>query len=128
MLFHAQYLRFTFCVLYDMLTVWRFRMTLQQTIEIPESRMVRISRKIPIGRCRVVFFPEPSVSSKATPAEPLPMVTRAEREAAKLDPVIQFLDNIPVESDWSWLPEGLTPETLTAKDIRTLRLKDKYGI
>jgi hypothetical protein len=55
-------------------------------------------------------------------------VTRAEREAARLDPVIQFLDNLPVKPDWSWFPEGVTPETLTAKDIRGLRLKEKYGI
>ena len=106
-------------------------MPLQQTVEIPASRMVRISPKVPVGRCRIVFFPEPSVPAKAAPEEPLPMVTRAEREERrkrrKNDPIWQVLDQ-PVEGDWSWLPEGLTPETLTAKDIRALRIKEKYGI
>jgi hypothetical protein len=103
-------------------------MPLQQTVEIPASRMVRISPKVPVDRCRIVFFPEPSVPAQADSEEPLPKVTRAEREAARQDPVIQYLDNLSVEPDWSWLPEGLTPETLTAKDIRALRIKEKYGI
>ena len=105
--------------------------TLQQTVEIPANRMVRVSPKVPIGRCRIVFFPEPSVPAKADPEEPLPKVTRAQldewAERRKHDPVWQVLDQ-PVEPDWSWLPEGLTPETLTVKDIRALRIKEKYGI
>jgi hypothetical protein len=106
-------------------------MPLQQTIEIPANRMVRISPKVPVGRWRIVFFPEPPVPAKAEAEEPLPKVTQAQwaqwEEERKNDPIWQVLDQ-PVEPDWSWLPEGLTPETLTAKDIRALRIKEKYGI
>jgi hypothetical protein len=44
------------------------------------------------------------------------------------DPVMQELDNLPVEPDWSWLPEGKTPETFTIKDAKALRIKEKYGV
>jgi hypothetical protein len=30
--------------------------------------------------------------------------------------------------DFSWLPEGLTRENITMKDIRALRLGERYGI
>ncbi|MFP3043096.1 hypothetical protein LQZ19_14880 [Treponema primitia] len=103
-------------------------MTIEQTIEIPDSRIVQFSPEMQMGRFRIVFFPEPAAPAKATPAEELPRVTRAELEAARLDPIIQELENLPVEPDWSWLPEGLTPETLAAKDIRALRIKEKYGV
>jgi hypothetical protein len=106
-------------------------MTLQQTIEVPANRLVKVSPKVPVGRYRITFIPEPSAPAKADTEEPLPKVTRAEREERrkrwKDDPVWQVLDQ-PVEPDWSWLPEGLTPETLTTKDIRALRIKEKYGI
>ncbi|WP_041611040.1 hypothetical protein [Treponema primitia] len=69
--------------------------------------------------------------AKADPKEPLPKVTRAQwaemAERRKTNPVWQLLDQ-PVELDWSWLPEGVTPETLTHKDIREMRLRDKYGL
>ncbi|MHC6202198.1 hypothetical protein ACYULU_03280 [Breznakiellaceae bacterium SP9] len=108
-------------------------MLMQQTIDIPASHRLTIDvpQDVPEGRCRIVFFPEPSLPAKADPEEPLPKVTRAQREERrkqrKNDPVWQVLDK-PIELDWSWLPEGLTPETLTHKDIREMRLKDKYGI
>ncbi|GHT87623.1 hypothetical protein FACS1894137_15160 [Spirochaetia bacterium] len=104
-------------------------MTIEQTVDIPADRrlMFDVPQDVPVGRCRIVFFPEPSVPAKADPEEPLPRVTRAQREEWEKDPVIQEL-NKPLKLDWSWLPEGLTPETLTHKDLREMRLRDKYGL
>jgi hypothetical protein len=39
---------------------------------------------------------------------------------------IRELDSLLVDADWSWLPEGMTPETLTGKDIRALRIEEMY--
>jgi hypothetical protein len=73
-------------------------------------------------------LPELSAAErKAAMEEPLPRVTRAEREEWAKDPVIQFLDTLPVEPDWSWLPEGKTPETATKADFRAFAIKMKYG-
>jgi hypothetical protein len=33
-------------------------MTLEQTVEIPENRKVQFSTEVPVGRFRIVFFPE----------------------------------------------------------------------
>jgi hypothetical protein len=88
----------------------------------------------PAAVARVIDFAShlkhqaPSAGKSPEAEEPLPRVSRAERaERRKNNPLMQFLDQ-PFEYDWSWLPEGLTPETLTKKDIRDLRLKAKYGI
>ncbi|AEF80163.1 hypothetical protein [Leadbettera azotonutricia] len=74
-------------------------MTIEQTVEIPEDHR-----------------------------EELPKVTRAQRaqwaEERKNDPVWQVLDR-PLKHDWSWLPEGLTPETFLVKDVRDIIIKDK---
>ncbi|GHV81186.1 hypothetical protein AGMMS49944_29770 [Spirochaetia bacterium] len=107
-------------------------MTIEQTIDIPADRHVRLDltlpEDVPAGRCRIVFFPETSVPVKADPEEPLPRVSRAEREERmKNDPVMQELDK-PIELDSSWLPEGLTQETFLVKDVRDIIIKDKYGI
>ncbi|GHV96446.1 hypothetical protein AGMMS50293_27660 [Spirochaetia bacterium] len=105
-------------------------MPMQQTIDIPDSHRLTLDvpQDVPVGRCRIVFFPEPPVPAKADPEEPLPRVSRAEREERmKNDPVMQELDK-PLKLDWSWLPEGITPETLTHKDLREMRLRDKYGL
>ncbi|GHT60219.1 hypothetical protein FACS1894109_17590 [Spirochaetia bacterium] len=96
-------------------------MTIEQTVEVPASRIVQFSPELPVGRFRVVFFPEPEPFP-----EELPKVTRAEIAAARQDPVMQELDKLPVKPDWTWLPEGLTPENLTNKDIRGLRIKERY--
>jgi hypothetical protein len=103
-------------------------MTIEQTIEIPASRQVQFSPEVPVGRFRIVFFPAPVGTSNTAPLEDMPKVTRAQLAEWRKDPVIQELDNLPVEPDWSWLPEGLTPETLSSRDIRALRIKEKYGV
>jgi hypothetical protein len=103
-------------------------MTIEQTVEVPASRMVQFSPEVPVGRFRVVLFPEPKGTPNAAPPEALPRVTRAEIEAARNDPLIKELDNLPVEPDWSWLPEGKTPETFTLKDAKAMRIKEKYGV
>ncbi|GHT69835.1 hypothetical protein FACS1894110_20090 [Spirochaetia bacterium] len=99
-------------------------MTIEQTIDVPASRLVQFSPELPVGRFRVVFFPEPN----AVQSEALPRVTRAQRAEWAKDPVIQELDNLSVEPDWSWLPEGKTPETFTMKDAKAMRIKEKYGV
>jgi hypothetical protein len=103
-------------------------MTIEQTVEVPVSRRVQFSSEVPVGRFRVLFFPEPGREPKAELSEALPRVTRAEIEAARNDPLIKELDNLPVEPDWSWLPEGKTPETFTMKDAKAMRIKEKYGV
>jgi hypothetical protein len=60
------------------------------------------------------------------PEEELPKVTQAEIEAARQDPVIRRMAELAEQMDFSWLPEGLTRENITMKDIRALRLKEKY--
>jgi hypothetical protein len=87
---------------------------------------VQFSPEVPVGRFRIVFFPEPPIGPKTGPHEELPKVTRAEIAAAGQDPVIRELDSLPFDADWSWLPEGMTPETLTGKDIRALRIEEMY--
>jgi hypothetical protein len=99
-------------------------MIIEQTVEIPDSRRVQFSPEVPVGRFRIVFFPDPPVDPKTGPHEELPKVTRAEIAAARQDPVIRELDSLHVDADWSWIPEGLTPETLTSKDIRALRAEE----
>jgi hypothetical protein len=107
--------------------------TNQKTIENPASRRITVTLdipgEVPLGPITLIYgFAPVSAPAKIGPVEPLPKITRAQREERrKNDPVMQELDK-PVELDWSWLPEGLTPETLTHKDIREMRLKDKYGI
>jgi hypothetical protein len=58
----------------------------------------------------------------------LPLVSREELDemikGSKAEKLAGFLN----KGDWSWLPPPLTPENITAKDIRELRLKEKYGI
>jgi hypothetical protein len=105
-------------------------MTIEQTVDIPESRMISIQvpRGVPVGRARIRFFPLPADESKTVPQEELPKVTRAEIEAARQDPVIRRMAELAEQMDFSWLPEGLTRENITMKDIRALRLKEKYGI
>lgn len=93
--------------------------------------MVQFSPEVPVGRFRIVFFPAANAeeaATKAAPTEELPKVTRAEIAAARQDPVIQELDNLPVEPDWSWLPEGMKWENLTNQDLTMLRIKEKYGV
>jgi hypothetical protein len=104
-------------------------MTIEQTVEVPASRLVQFSPELPVGRFRVVFFPEPNGKPNAALSEALPRVTRAQLdEWVKNDPVMQELDILPVEPDWSWLPEGKTPETFTIKDAKAMRIKEKYGV
>ncbi|GHV87024.1 hypothetical protein AGMMS50255_3200 [Spirochaetia bacterium] len=106
-------------------------MTIEQTVEIPASRMVQFSPEVPVGRFRIVFFPAAraeEAAAKAAPPEELPKVTRAEIAAARQDPVIQELDKLPVEPDWSWLPEGMKWENFTNQDLTMLRIKEKYGV
>jgi hypothetical protein len=102
-------------------------MIIEQTVEIPASRHVQFSPEVPVGRFRIVFFPAPNVDNSAQKEE-LPRITRAQLAEWAKDPVIRELDKLPVEPDWSWLPDGLTPETLTSRDIRDLRIKEKYGV
>jgi hypothetical protein len=61
-------------------------MTIEQTVEILDSRMVQFSPDVPVGRFRIVFFPEPPLDPKTGPHEGLPKVTRAEIAAARQDP------------------------------------------
>jgi hypothetical protein len=104
-------------------------MTIEQIVEVPASRMVQFSPEVPVGRFRVVVFTEPKGTPNAAPPEAFPKVTRAQLdEWVKNDPVMQELDSLPVEPDWSWLPEGKTPETFTMKDAKAMRIKEKYGV
>jgi hypothetical protein len=105
-------------------------MIVEQTVEISESQMISIQvpREVPIGRARITFFLLPADESKTVPQEELPKVTRAEIDAARQDPVIRRMAELAEQMDFSWLPEGLTRENITMKDIRALRLKEKYGI
>jgi hypothetical protein len=105
-------------------------MTIEQTVEIPADRRltIEVPRGVPVGRARITFFPLPDDESKNAPQEDLPKVTRAEIEAARQDPVIRRIAELVEPMDLSWLPEGLTRENLTMKDVRALRLKEKYGI
>ena len=110
-------------------------MFIEQPIDIPAHPKgetfrltLEVPRDIPQGKVKVTFTPLPAAAGED---EPLPRITRAQlaqwREERMRDPVWQEL-NKPLNLDWSWLPEGITPETLTKKDIREMRLKDKYGI
>jgi hypothetical protein len=102
-------------------------MTVEQTVEIPATRRITFDLPIsfPVGTAKV------AIVSKDSPPEELPKVTRAQwaqwAEERKNDPIWQVLDQ-PVELDWSWLPEGKTPETVTKEDFRALAIKEKYGI
>ncbi|GHV77930.1 hypothetical protein AGMMS49942_27510 [Spirochaetia bacterium] len=128
-------------------------MTIEQTVVVPANRRVffDLPLSVPEGEVEaaLVLFPKkeaaakgegPSVvppvayppeldeaARKVLAEEPLPQVTRAELEEWAKDPVIQFLDQ-GVELDWSWLPEGKMPETVTKADFRALAKREKYGI
>jgi hypothetical protein len=47
-------------------------MIIEQTVEIPDSRRVQFSPEVPVGRFRIVFFPDPPVGPKTGLHEELP--------------------------------------------------------
>lgn len=104
-------------------------MTIEQTVEIPADRQLKftVPEYAPLGKARVILV-FPADESKTVSQEELPKVTRAEIEAARQDPVIRRMAELAEQMDFSWLPEGLTRENITMKDIRALRLREKYGI
>jgi hypothetical protein len=104
-------------------------MTIEQTVEIPENHRlsIQVPPEVPVGRARIVFFPAPNVESQS---EELPRITRAQwaKWEKNPDPVIERMSELADQMNFSWFPEGLTRENITMKDIRALRIKEKYNV
>ncbi|GHV36758.1 hypothetical protein AGMMS49546_02740 [Spirochaetia bacterium] len=101
-------------------------MTLEQTVEIPASRrlVIDVPREIPAGRVVLTFTPEGETRTDAAvgAGKPrvLPRFTMAQIEAAAQSPEVQAIVGALKGAD--------LPPDVTMKDIREMRLAEKYGI
>jgi hypothetical protein len=87
------------------------------------SRIFTLPAAFVNRRIEIVMWP---VEDRAAANPERPKLSRAEiDEMAKTDPVIQSLTGC---IKGAWLPPPLTRENVTMKDIRELRLKERYGI
>ncbi|GMO42900.1 MAG: hypothetical protein Pg6C_04520 [Treponemataceae bacterium] len=94
-------------------------MTIEQTIDIPASHCltIEVPREVPAGRAQMIIkFPIPAAEKPAV----LPRFTRAQIEEAVNSPDMQALLGALKGAD--------LPPDISAKDIREMRLKEKYGI
>jgi hypothetical protein len=95
------------------------------------SRIFNLPAAFVNRRIEIVMWPVEDKAAERNPEKPLekpqlPRLSRAEiDEMAKHDPVIQSLSGC-IKGDW--LPLPFTRENVTMKDIRELRLKERYGI
>jgi hypothetical protein len=94
--------------------------TIEQTVEIPDSRrlVIDVPPEVPAGRVILAFIPEPSKPAAAGTAGP-PRFTAAQIEEAVKSPEIQALIGALEGAD--------IPLDVTMKDIRETRLAEKYG-
>jgi hypothetical protein len=71
----------------------------------------------------------PTPAKDAAPGKAkLPRLTHEQIDEMVKGSVAESLVGCLNKGSWDWLPPSLTPENITMKDIRELRLKEKYGI
>ncbi|MDR0551705.1 MAG: hypothetical protein LBG72_06775 [Spirochaetaceae bacterium] len=94
---------------------------IEQTVEIPASRrlVIDVPLEVPAGRTILAFIPVPAEKDRAGKPK-LPRFTKEQIEEWSKSPDIQALVGA-IDST------GLPPD-ITMKDIREMRLAEKYGV